>query len=84
MALSQRDGQQVLREAYDSDNQSLRTVDLGVLVPGPYDEITLTYIVAGDGAGEIGTAVYKQNSTTVGTLTLTYDTSNRLINVIRS
>lgn len=56
----------------------------GNLVPQEYDQITLTYIVAGPGTGEIGTVVYKYDGNTVATLTLSYDGSNRLIDVARS
>ena len=56
----------------------------GNLVPQQYDQITLTYITSGNGTGEIGTAVYKYDGNTVATLTLTYDGSNRLTDVIRS
>jgi len=56
----------------------------GGLVPLQFDEIALTYIPSGNGTGQIGTAVYKLASVTVKTLTLTYDGSNRLIDVIAS
>lgn len=49
-----------------------------------YDEIDLTYIVAGNGTGEIGTVVYSLATVPVATLTLTYDASNRLTNVTKS
>jgi len=51
---------------------------------GEYDEIDVTYIAAGNGAGEVGTVVYSFAAAPVATLTLTYDASNRLINVIKS
>lgn len=56
----------------------------GNLVPQQYDQISLTYITSGNGTGEIGTVVYQYEGNTVATLTLTYDVSNRLIDVIRS
>jgi len=56
----------------------------GSLVPTAFDEIDLTYIVSGNGTGQIGTAVYKLASVTVKTLTLTYDSSNRLSTVVAS
>lgn len=56
----------------------------GNLVPKEYDEIALTYVPAGPGAGEIQTATYKYQGNTVATLTLSYDGASRLINVVRS
>lgn len=55
------------------------------LVPEQYDEIALTYVGAGlDGEGQVATAVYKLATTTIATLTLSYDASDRLTGVIRS
>ena len=56
----------------------------GSLVPKEYDQIEMDYIVAGPGTNEVGTVRYKFQGTLVATLTLTYDLSNRLINVARS
>lgn len=83
------DANQVIRSQADilPDNTGLaqKVVQVsGTLVPKIFDGIELTYIVAGPGTGEIGTAVYKLGAATVATLTLTYDGSNRLINVVRS
>ncbi|MHA2066813.1 MAG: hypothetical protein ACXABY_20780 [Candidatus Thorarchaeota archaeon] len=67
----------------NSENQLEVEVAAG-LVPESYDEITLTYVASGDGAGEIETVVYGEASSTIATLTLSYDTSDRLSNVLRS
>ena len=56
----------------------------GSLAPNEYDEVDLTYVAAGNGAGEIETVVYKLATATVATLTLSYDANDNLINVIRS
>lgn len=59
----------------------------GSLVPEEFDYIQLTYVTAGNGAGEIETVVYKDGGsggTTVATLTLAYDSSDRLSSVTRS
>jgi hypothetical protein len=53
-------------------------------VPAEYDEITLTYIAAGNGAGKIHTVGYKLDSVLLSTLTLTYDASNRLVGVSKA
>lgn len=54
----------------------------GSLVPVKYDEIAITYVTAGNGVGEIQTAVFKLATVTVKTLTLSYDSSNRLSGVV--
>lgn len=51
------------------------------LVTVPFDEIVTTYVGA---TTDISTVVYKNASTTVATLTMSYDGSNRLIGVVRS
>lgn len=59
----------------------------GNLVPDDYDFIALTYVAAGNGAGEIETATYKSGGsggTTVAVLTLTYDSSDRISSITRS
>ncbi len=68
----------------DTATTALNARTAGALVPAAFDEIALTYIVGGNGDGQIGTAVYKLASSTVKTLTLTYDASNRLIDVTAS
>lgn len=86
--LSQLDMQQVIRKQAvvlpDGSIAQQVSVLTGSLVPEQYDEIDLTYIVAGPGAGEIGTVIYKLNGSAIATLTLSYDGSNRLIQVLRS
>ena len=57
---------------------------VSALVPTSYNEIDLTYIPSGNGAGQIGTATYKLSGVTVATLTLTYDSSNNLITVVKA
>jgi hypothetical protein len=59
----------------------------GNLVPETFDFIELSYVAAGNGAGEIETVTYKtggSGGSTVATLTLSYDGSNRLSSVTRS
>lgn len=56
----------------------------GSLAPVEHDELEITYVAAGNGAGEVQTVVYKLASATVATLTLTYDASNRLTGVVKS
>ena len=49
-----------------------------------FDEIALTYVPSGNGAGEVSTAVFKLASATVATLTLTYDSNNKLTGVVKT
>lgn len=63
---------------------SLNAKTAGSLVPLAYDEIDLTYVPSGNGAGQVATAVYKLASSTIATLTMTYDGSDRLSTVVKS
>lgn len=59
----------------------------GNLVPEAFDYIELTYVAAGNGAGEIETVVYKtggSGGSTVATLTLAYDANDNISSVTRS
>jgi hypothetical protein len=69
---------------YDADENALRTLKVGSLVPEEYDEIDLTYVTAGNGLGEIETVQYSKDGAAFALLTLSYDSSNNLINVIRT
>jgi len=83
--MTQLDYGQVLQSAYDEATLALKVKGIsGALVTDEYNEIVLTYIAAGNGAGEIETAVFKNNGTTVATLTLTYNASNKLSSVVKS
>lgn len=76
---------QVIKGSYDEPNQAIQVKAVaGSLVTASYDEIDLTYVVAGNGAGEIQTATYKKAGSTVATLTITYDASNRISTVVKS
>lgn len=62
-------------------------ISANALVPDEYDHIALTYVAAGNGAGEIETATFKTGGaggTTVATLTLAYDGSDRLSSVTKA
>jgi len=54
---------------------------------GEYDYIALTYVAAGDGAGEIETVTYKTGGaggTSVATLTLAYNASNVITSITKT
>lgn len=58
----------------------------GLKIP-EFDYIALTYVVAGNGAGEIETVVYKINGasgTIVATLTLSYNGDNAISSITKS
>lgn len=55
--------------------------------PELFDYADITYVAAGNGAGEIETVVYKSGGSggaTVATLTLTYDANDRISSVART
>lgn len=57
----------------------------GFTVTG-YDYIALTYVAAGNGVGEIETAIFKIGGnlgTTIATLTLTYNSNNEISSVTK-
>lgn len=64
--------------------QALNTRLAGSLAPVAHDELVITYVVAGNGQGEISTVVYKLATATVATLTMSYDGNDRLSGVVRS
>lgn len=57
---------------------------LSGFVPTAFDEIVLTYVPSGNGAGQIATATYKLATATVATLTMTYNGSDQLTDVLKS
>lgn len=71
----------------ESDINDLNARLAGNLVPETFDYLALTYVAAGNGTGEIETVVYKTGGaggSTVATLTLAYDGSDRLNAVTRT
>ena len=66
---------------------AVRTLLYSGLVPDSYDYIALTYVAAGDGAGEVETVTFKEGGaggTTVATLTLTYNASDEVATVTKA
>ena len=56
-------------------------------VTSGYDYVALTYVPSGDGVGEIQTATFKtggSGGTTIATLTLAYDTDDKLASVTKT
>lgn len=81
MITSKLDANQVLKESFDETNKALKTIGVGgSLVPEKYTSISLTY----DIFNNIATVTYFQNSTQIALLTLSYDSNNRLTQVVRS
>jgi hypothetical protein len=74
-----------LSASFDASNNAIKVESItGVLVPVQYDEISLTYVPSGPGAGQIQTVTYKLAAVVKATLTLSYDGFNRLIDVLKS
>lgn len=71
------------RIAVDSEGR----LALSSLVPDEHDALLLTYVSAGNGVGEIETITYKSggvSGTTVATLTLAYNSDDKLASVVKS
>ena len=66
-----------------SESNPLPVTDISNLVPNNYDSISLTYVTTGNGIGEIETVTYELSSSTVATLTLSYDVNNKLSTVTK-
>jgi hypothetical protein len=65
----------------------IKTSNISSFVDEPYDYIALTYVSAGNGAGEIETVTYKNGGsggTTVATLTITYNGDNKIETITKS
>jgi hypothetical protein len=77
-----KDAPQVLRDVFDEEAQALR-VSGGKLVPESFDTLELTYVAAGNGAGEIETVTYIKDLAVIATLTLSYNSDNKLVTVTR-
>ena len=67
-----------------SEGNPLPVMNMSELIPDDYDEINLTYVASGNGVGEIETVTYKKDSTTIATLTLSYNSDNKLSSVVKS
>lgn len=75
---SQLDANQVLQASFDDDLETFKSVDASSLIPCEFDEVDLSY--TGDDLTQV---VYKKDSVTVATLTLSYSSGN-LTNIVRS
>jgi len=54
------------------------------LVPEIYDSISLTYVTAGNGIGEIETVTYKLAAATQAVLTISYDANDNVSSVVKT
>lgn len=73
--------------ALSGHQKEQKTINLSGLAPANFDHITLTYVSAGNGAGEIETVVYRQGGASgniLTTLTLGYDGSNKLSTITKT
>lgn len=81
---SKLDSNQVLPAAFDIASQALNVKGISGLVVESYDNLEISYVASGNGAGEVGEVRYKRGSDVIATLTLAYDSDNKLISVARS
>ena len=85
VTMSQLDSGQVIKSSYNP-NGSLNVTQIAAgLVPATYDSIALTYVASGNGVGQIATVKYYNgglSGTLIRTLTMTYDGSNNLIDIV--
>jgi hypothetical protein len=85
--LSNMDERKGVTTTSSGTKTALDVNSVGGLVTEPYDYIALTYVAAGNGAGEIETATYKTGGvagTTVATLTLTYNADDEIATVTKT
>lgn len=76
---------QALTGSFDPEVGGLRTVLTGGnLVPETYDSIEISYVEEGFGVGEVGQVIYKLDGDVIATLTLIYNSSNKLQSVTRT
>lgn len=74
-----------MTEEIATENTLASVLDALTLDEKEYDTIELTYVAPGNnGAGEVATVTYKDGSTTLYTLTLTYNSDDKLASVVRS
>jgi len=69
------------------DENGRQLVNIGSLVTEKFDYLVLTYVSAGNGAGEIETVTYKNggaSGTTVAVLTLTYNANDNVATITRT
>lgn len=82
------DFEQAIQLVTDDSNEAFRVEGVGgTIVTEAYDYILLSYLTMGNGSGQVGTVTYKlggSSGTTVATLTLVYDSSNRLATITKS
>ena len=77
------DGANLQRIKVNTDGKLQVDTVTGFEIP-EYDEIDLTYVAAGNGAGEVETAIYSLDGTPHTTLTLTYNAANEISNVTKT
>lgn len=78
------DSNQAIVQAFDKTLEVFNVRNIaGQLVPEVFDEVQLSYIVSGNGTGELGTIVYKLSSIIIATVQLSYDSNSRIIDIKR-
>lgn len=78
---------EMLATESNQDEQTELLQSIAGFVTEPYDYIALTYVAAGNGVGEIETAVYRSGGSggvIVATITITYNAANKIATVTRT
>ena len=78
MSQSKLDSNQVIKSVYDATDEALKISNISGLVPESYDELVLSYTLL-----DLTQVLYKKDSVTIATLTLTYN-AGQLIGVVRT
>jgi hypothetical protein len=80
MSMSTLDSPQVIKTVFNAPNSSLNVTPIGgSIINAVYNNIQLSYT-----GNNLTTVQYYQDLTLVNTLTLTYDGSNNLIEVVKT
>ena len=84
MKLADGEGNKITSEVISKGKRALHTINASDLITEKYDSIALTYVASGNGEGEIETAIYKLSGVTKATLTLAYNSDNKITTVTKS
>ena len=83
--LQNKSGQYINPATEDKQDDIKNSLEnlVGFEIP-PFDEIDMTYVVSGNGIGQIHTAIYSLASTPHTTLTITYNSDDKISNVTKT
>jgi hypothetical protein len=70
--------------AVDPTTGAIATQGSSALAIPAYDRFDVTYVAAGNGAGEIKTITYYKDGSVVGTVTFTYNADDKVTSAVLS